>query len=542
MDTNHVVSDVSHKGGHESKQDRVIIFDTTSRDGKQSPGCQHSPADTEALAHRLATMKVDIMEAGFAIASEADFESVQRVAQNVKGIRCCSLARAREDDIQQAARALEKAVEPPRIHTFIASSDVHLQDKLHMSPDKVVEVAVAAVRKARRYVEDVEFSPEDSARTGFDFLKRIVAAVIEAGATTVNIPDTVGYSVGREYGTMIARLIKEIPAITEKGIIISTHCHNDLAHAVANTLSGLEYGARQAEVTMLGIGERAGNAQLESVVMALKTRQDYYGLDVAIDTSQLGPTARFVSMIIGKPIDDTKPIVGANAFAHGAGIHQHGKLASDATYEIMKSDDVGWAGEAMPLISQSGRHGLKSRLGDLGYADLSAKYLDRLYQKFTALADTKTYVYNEDLHMLMQETKVEEQAQSEQWLLLKNLDYHKMGNQHSATIVIKRNGTDFEATGYGNGPVAAVWDAISCALLRGGLWPEQVILEKFDIGKNAGGVEALGVTMVTIKQHDKIGYGRGSDTDIITAYAKAQIAALNHLIHFPVSLLQKKAV
>lgn len=514
-------------------ENRVIFFDTTSRDGKQSPGCQHSPDDTVALAHQLAKMGVDIMEAGFAIASDADFEAVRRVATEVP-IRTCSLARAKPNDIEWAAKALENAKKPPRIHTFIASSNIHMRGKLLMTPQQVIEAVIKAVELARKYVDDVEFSPEDSARTGFDFLKEIVAVAIKAGATTINIPDTVGYAVGDEYGIMIARLITEVPLIIERGIIISTHCHNDLANAVANTLAGLKAGARQAECTILGIGERAGNTQFEPVVMALRTRQDYYGLDVSrIDTIQIGPTARLVSAIIKKPISDTQPIVGGNVFGHGAGIHQDGVLKERTTYEIMTQESVGWQGESLPLISQSGRHGLKKRLAALGYI-VEGDQLNRVYQKFTALADTKTYVYNPDLYMIMQEVLAEEKAESEHWIKLVRVDYHKVGDQRSVTVHLSCNSDIFEASGTGNGPVSSTWDAIQNALTRKGLWPGEVKLRNFDVGKGPGGVEAMGLAIIEIEHNNRIAYGRGADTDIIVAYAKAEVAAINHLHHVPI--------
>lgn len=515
-------------------KDKVIFFDTTSRDGKQAPGNQHSPEETVLLAKHLAKMGVDVMEAGFPISSDTDFESVRRVAQEVAGIKCAALARARDSDIDRAAEALENAIVPPRIHVFIASSDIHLEDKLRMTPDKVIAIAVKAVHKARMYVDDVEFSPEDASRTGFDFLKRIVAATIEAGASTINIPDTVGYAVPEEFGNTIARLIKEVPSIQTNNVIISVHCHNDLGMATANALAGVKGGARQIECTINGIGERAGNTHFAEVAMALITRQDYFELDVNIDTTKIGPTARFLSSVIGKPISDTLPIVGENVFAHSAGVHQDGMSKSRKTYEIITPENVGWKGELFPLSSQSGRRGLKKRLADIGYT-AEGELLDTVYKRFITLADTKKLVYNADLHMLMQEIAGEEQAKSKHWIHLVRVDYHKVKNQRSVLVRLAVNGDVFEASGSGDGPVDATWDAIKNALERKGFWPGSIELKEFDIGKSVGGVDAFGLAQVKLALDRKVSYGRGADTDIVVAYVQAELAALNHLAHNPIT-------
>jgi len=512
---------------------RVMFFDTTSRDGKQSPGNQHGPDDTVILAKQLAALGADIMEAGFPIACQADFDAVRRVAEEVQDIRCCALARSRDEDIERAAEALKNALLPPRIHVFIASSDIHMENKLRKRPDEVVAIAVAAVRKAREFVDDVEFSPEDASRTGFEFLKRIVHAAIVAGASTINIPDTVGYAIGAEFGTVIRRLIQEVPIITEKGITISVHCHNDLGMATANALAGLENGARQVECTINGIGERAGNTHFAEVVMALKTRYDYYGLDVGIDTTQIGPTARLLCAIIGKPIPDTLPVVGENVFAHGSGIHQHGVGKDRATYEIMDAESVGWKGELFPLSSQSGRSGLGARLQDIGYS-VDSDLLGVVYERFVQLAQSKALVYNADLHMLMQEIAGEQHAQKAGWIRLVRVDYHKIDDKRSVIVHLACGDQVFEASDSGSGPVHAAWNAIKVALERQNLWPGKVELAEFDIGKSIGGVDAFGMAQVKIACNGNIAYGRGSNTDIVVAYVQAELAALNHLIFSPI--------
>lgn len=515
-------------------RNKVIFFDTTARDGKQSPGCNFGPEDTVTLGRQLAALGIDYMEAGFPIASQSDFESVRRVASEIKGIRCCALARAKDEDIEKAAHAFEKAVEPPRIHVFIASSRIHLENKLRLGPEEAITMATSAIKKARQYVDDVEFSPEDSSRTGFDFLKRIVSAAITAGATTINIPDTVGYAVGDEFGSVIKMLIGEIPLISEKNVVISVHCHNDLGIATANTLSGLRNGARQAECTINGIGERAGNTHFAEVVMNLATRKDYYNLETNIHTEQIGPTSRLLSAIIGKPVSDTLPIVGANVFRHSSGVHQDGVLKEAKNYEIITPNIVGWKGETFPLTSQSGRHGLKKRLNDLSY-NFESSDLDKFYQKFVALADTKAYIYNSDLQMLVQESTAEQHAESDRWIKLVRVDYHKIDEQRSVIVHLAANGEEFKASGAGNGPVSSTWNAIKNALSRNGLWPGNVELTDFDVGKGAGGVEAIGTALVKVVCGSQTAFGRGADTDIIEACAKAHVMAINHLIHSPLT-------
>jgi 2-isopropylmalate synthase len=382
------------------KKDTVRFLDTTCRDGKQAPGNNHSPADTLRIAQRCADLGIDVFEAGFASSSEDDFLSVSHVAKRVPGITVCSLARALDSDIEMSARALENAISPPRLHTFIATSDIHLKHKLKMSRSEALEKAVMAVLCARRYVDDVQFSAEDATRTDPSYLAEVVREVILAGARTVNLPDTVGYAMPTEIASMVRNIITTVKEVSEYGVTIAVHCHNDLGFATANTLMGIVAGARQVECTVNGIGERAGNTHYAEVVMALSARADYYAVGHAIDTKKIGDTARLVSSVINKPIPDTLPIVGEHVFAHGAGIHQHGAMANEQVYEIMSPADVGWNAERFPLSSQSGRHGLRARLQRLGY-EVTDDKLHLYYQQFLVVASAKVLVTDADLHTLV---------------------------------------------------------------------------------------------------------------------------------------------
>lgn len=518
--------------------ERIIVFDTTLRDGEQSPGCQMDADTKSIIARQLARLGVDVIEAGFPISSEGDFQAVERIAREVQGPTICALARTKKDDITAAARALEKAQKPPRIHTFVGTSAVHMEKKLRKSPQEILDMVVQSVVSARKYVDDVEFSPEDSARTGLDFLKEVVEVAIEAGATTINIPDTVGYGVGDEYSNIIF-VVRQVITRKSPSVVISTHCHNDLGLAAANTLAGVKAGARQVECCITGIGERAGNAQLEAVVMALKTRTDYYGVEVGLNTQELGPTARLVSSVIGKPIPDNLPVVGGNAFAHGAGIHYDGVKKDRRTYEIMRPEEVGWQGESAPLVKHSGRHALRDRLKALGY-EADDELLEEVYRRFTNLADAKTHVFNEDLHLLMQEILTEKHTTTERLIIVERVDYHRVFDRLSATVTLSQNGKNFEASGVGDGPASSIWDAITKALERMGL--EETLsfplkLRDFNVGKGPGGVEAVGLVTLWIESQDsRMAYGRGSDTDIVVAFAKAQVAAINHLLQAPIEV------
>jgi 2-isopropylmalate synthase len=379
-------------------EDKLIIFDTTLRDGEQSPGASMTRDNKVRIAKALEKMKVDIIEAGFPAASVGDFEAVQAVANTVKDSTVCGLARALDKDIDRVGEAL-KGANRSRIHTFIATSPIHMQMKLKMEPEQVIEYAVKAVKRARQYTDDVEFSPEDAGRSNEDFLCRILEAVIDAGATTLNIPDTVGYSVPWQFGATIANLIKRIP--NSDKAIFSVHCHNDLGLAVANSLSAVLNGARQVECTINGLGERAGNASLEEVVMAIRTRQDLFPCSTGLDTREILTCSKLVSSITGFPVQPNKAIVGANAFAHESGIHQDGVLKNPETYEIMRAEDVGWSANRMVLGKHSGRSAFKSRMAELGHEFSNESELNEIFFRFKELADKKHEIFDEDLQSLI---------------------------------------------------------------------------------------------------------------------------------------------
>ena len=511
---------------------KLIVFDTTLRDGEQSPGCKMDVVNKLLVAEQLAKLGVDVIEAGFPIASPGDLEAVSRISEFIDGPQICALARTRQQDIESAAKALGNARKPPRIHVFVATSDVHMEKKLRKSPQEILDMIAVNIQNAKRFVNDIQFSPEDAARTGIDFLKQVVSAAVDAGATTINIPDTVGYSVCGEFSHIITE-IKNLLLQKNSKAIISVHCHNDLGIAIANTLTGIYAGAGQAEGCILGIGERAGNAQLETVLMALKTRQDYFGVQFGVDTKKIYETARLVSSVIGKPIPDNLPVVGGNAFSHGAGIHQHGMKMDSHTYEIMNPEDVGWQGESTPLVKHSGRTTLKDRLSALGYSP-DQELLDNVYVKFSVLADHKVFVFNEDLHLLMQECFVEQMSESSQLIKYERVDYHRVKDALSATVTLSQNGCFFEASGVGDGAVASVGEAILNALKRKGLISSYIRVKDFNISKSAGGIEAVGLANLKIENEKGVGYGRGSDTDIMVAFAKAMVSAINHLMQAPV--------
>jgi 2-isopropylmalate synthase len=483
------------------------------------------------IAEQLARLGVDVIEAGFAIVSEGDREAISRISASISGPVICSLARTRQDDIEAAARALSGATKP-RIHVFVATSDVHMEKKLRKTPAQILEMVALKVQLAKSYVGDVQFSPEDASRTGLDFLLKVVTTAIQAGATTINIPDTVGYSVGNEYSHLID-MVKGLLVSLSSGAIISTHCHNDLGLAVANTLIGVQAGARQVECCALGIGERAGNAQLEAVIMALRTRQDQFGVQIGVDATQLYKTAHLVAAVTGKPISDTLPVVGGNAFSHGAGIHQDGMKKDSSTYEIMKPEDVGWQGEATPLTKHSGRAALETRLMAIGY-EAKPGMTDNIWPKFKLLADHKNYIYNDDLHLLMQECFVEQMAEQKKLIMFKRIDYHRVANSLSVILTLSLNGTDFEASGNGDGPVASIDDAMLKILASTRYHEGSVVWEGYNVSQSTGGVEATGLVSIRAKNGRGVGYGRAGDTDVIVGSAKAMVSAINHLMQTPV--------
>lgn len=495
---------------------RIKIFDTTLRDGEQSPGASMNVDEKIQVARQLKKLGVDIIEAGFPIASPGDFEAVNRIAKEVKGIVVAGLCRARDEDIERAAEALAPA-EQKRIHTFIATSDIHLKYKLRMNREQVIEAAVKAVKKAKQYTDDVEFSAEDATRSDWDYLCKVTEEVIKAGATTVNIPDTVGYTIPQEYGELIEYLMNKVPNIDKA--TISIHCHNDLGLAVANSLTAILKGAGQVECTINGIGERAGNAAMEEIVMALKVRGDFFKADTGIVTQELYRTSRLVSKITGMVVQPNKAIVGANAFAHEAGIHQDGVLKERTTYEIMRPQDIGIPSSKIVLGKHSGRHAFKTRLEELGFS-LTEEEINRAFERFKRLADQKKYIFNEDIEALVSD----EVLRITEVYQLVDLEVSSgTKKKPTATVRMKINGEEKEISVSGDGPVDAVYKAIT------ELTDSKAELNKFEIKAITGGTDALGEVTVILEEGGHTVRGHGSDTDIIVASAKAYINALNKL-------------
>jgi 2-isopropylmalate synthase len=494
----------------------IKIFDTTLRDGEQSPGASMNVEEKIQVARQLVKLGVDVIEAGFPIASVGDFDAVKKIAAEVRGATIAGLCRTRFADIERAAEAIKPA-ESGRIHTFIATSDIHLQYKLKMSRDEVLEAAVNAVKHARQFTDDVEFSAEDATRSDPDFLARVTEAVIAAGATTVNIPDTVGFTVPREFEALISGIMNRVPNVDKA--VISVHCHNDLGLGVANSLAAALAGAGQVECTINGIGERAGNSSLEEFVMALKTRPKYFDVDTKINTKEIYKTSRLVSKITGIVVQPNKAVVGSNAFAHEAGIHQDGFLKERSTYEIMSPEDVGIPQSKLVLGKHSGRHAFKLRLQDLGY-ELNDADMNRAFEKFKALADAKKYIFDEDI-----ETLVSEQvAKAPEVYQLENLCVTSgIGVKPMATVQLSVNGRIVEKTENGDGPVDAVYRAIVA------ITGTTSNLLKFDVKGITGGTDALGEVAVQLEESGRTVRGSGSDTDIIVAAAKAYVSALNKL-------------
>jgi 2-isopropylmalate synthase len=504
-----------------SEKDRLIIFDTTLRDGEQSPGASMTREEKLRIAKALERMHVDVIEAGFPMASPGDFEAVQAVANSIKDSIVCGLARAVERDIDRAAEALRGA-HAARIHTFIATSPIHMKMKLRMAPEQVLERAVWAVQHARRYTDDVEFSPEDAGRSDSDFLCRVIEAVIDAGARTVNIPDTVGYNLPTQFGALIRELRERVPNADEA--VFSVHCHNDLGLAVANSLVAVLNGARQVECTVNGLGERAGNAALEEVVMAVRTRQDLFSCDVGLDTTQIVPTSRLVAGITGFSVQPNKAIVGANAFAHESGIHQDGVLKSRETYEIMRAQDVGWTANRMVLGKHSGRNAFRARLRELNIVLESEEEVNAAFQRFKDLADKKHEIYDEDLQALVTETSLA--AEDERVRLIALRVCSETGETPVAHITLRVNGEEKQASAAGSGPVDATFKAID-ALVHSGTQ-----LQLYSVSNITSGTDAQGEVTVRLEKGGRIVNGQGADTDIVIASAKAYLYALNKIIEF----------
>ena len=499
-----------------SGKDRLVIFDTTLRDGEQSPGASMTKTEKLRIATALEKMRVDVIEAGFAIASPGDFESVQAIANTIKDARICSLSRALDKDIDRAAEAL-KGANASRIHTFIATSPIHMKYKLQMEPDAVIEQAVRAVKRARSHTDDVEFSCEDAGRSELDFLCRIIEAAIDAGASTINIPDTVGYAVPEQFGNTIGQLIERIP--NSDKAIFSVHCHNDLGLAVANSLSAVAQGARQVECTINGLGERAGNASLEEVVMAVKTRADWFDVETGIDTTQIVPASKLVSTITGFPVQPNKAIVGANAFAHESGIHQDGVLKHRETYEIMKAEDVGWHTNSLVLGKLSGRNAFRTRLEELGIALESETELNKAFAAFKELADKKHDIFDEDLHALVSSSVTPKESKKYELVCMSVSSETGVTPVSKVTLLV--DGEEETAEASGSGPVDATYSAIESLVDSG------VSLQLYSVNNITSGTDSQGEVTVRVERGGRIVNGLGADTDIVIASAKAYVHALN---------------
>jgi len=495
----------------------IRIFDTTLRDGEQSPGCSMNLAEKLTLARQLERLGVDVIEAGFPIASEGDFEAVRAIAAELRRAVVCGLARTAAADIERAARALEGAARP-RIHTFIATSDIHLQHKLRMSREQVLAEVDRAVRQARGFCDDVEFSAEDATRSDVEFLVQVFGVALAAGASTLNVPDTVGYTQPEEYAALIRELRRRVPGAERA--VFSVHCHDDLGLAVANSLAAVRAGARQVECTVNGIGERAGNTSLEEVVMAIKTRQDVYaGLDTGIVTTEIYPSSRILSSIIGVSVQPNKAIVGDNAFAHEAGIHQDGVLKAAITYEIMTPQSIGRASNELVLGKHSGRHAFRDRLGELGF-QLAGEDFERAFQRFKDLADKKKTIYNEDLEAIAADAVV----RSDERFELGDLSVLSgTFAKPTATVQLVVDGEPRKSTALGIGPVDAVFKAIA------ELAETKSELLRYQVNAITGGMDALGEVSVTLGEDGRRVIGHGAHPDIIVASAKAYVHALNKL-------------
>jgi 2-isopropylmalate synthase len=500
-------------------KDPLIILDTTLRDGEQSPGASMTRDEKVRIAKSLERMKVDVIEAGFPIASPGDFEAVEAVARSVRDSTVCALARALERDIDRAGEALKPAASG-RVHTFIATSPIHMKTKLHMRPEQVLEQAVSAVRHARGFTDDVEFSPEDAGRSEVDFLCRVIEAVIEAGATTINIPDTVGYNIPQQFGELLRQLLERIP--NAHRAVFSVHCHNDLGLAVANSLAAVLSGARQVECTVNGLGERAGNAALEEVVMTVHTRQDVFPCDTRLNTNQIVPTSRLVSNITGFPVQPNKAIVGANAFAHESGIHQDGVLKSRETYEIMRAQDVGWSENRIVLGKHSGRNAFRSRLKELGIEFDSEQELNEAFTRFKELADKKHEIYDEDLQALVTDVGLE--SRDERCKLVSLRVCSETGEIPQASVILNVYGEERSGQASGGGPVDAAFKAID------GILQSHSELQLYSVNAITGGTDAQGEVTVRLQKGGRIVNGQGADTDIVIASVKAYLKALNKLL------------
>ena len=496
--------------------DRVIFFDTTLRDGEQSPGASMNVAEKVRLATQLEKLGADVIEAGFPAASPGDFEAVQAISHKIKNMQVAGLARTSKEDIDKAWGAIKNSAHP-RIHTFIATSDIHMKHKLKMNREQVIKTAVESVQYAKGLTDNVEFSAEDASRSDRDFLCRVFEAAIQAGAKTVNIPDTVGYALPNEFGDLVSYIRSHTPNINKA--VISVHCHNDLGLATANTLAGMIAGARQVEVTVNGIGERAGNTSLEEIAMSIQTRKSMLNLSMGINTKEIYPTSRLVSMITGIVVQPNKAIVGANAFAHEAGIHQDGMLKHRMTYEIMEPEMIGLSSNRLVLGKHSGRHAFRDKLNDLGY-DLTNDEVNKLFNKMKELADKRKELLDEDIEALVAEE------------ILRIPDIYELAYLNvvsgtvtipTATVILKIEGKDVQSSGYGVGPIDATYNTIAKMTGTGSR------LVRFSVNSITGGMDAQGEVTVRLEENGLVAMGKGTDPDIITASAKAYINGLNRL-------------
>lgn len=497
----------------------LFIFDTTLRDGEQSPGASMTSDEKVRIAKALERLRVDVIEAGFPIASADDFAAVKAVAESVRNSTVCALARALDRDIERAGEALRGA-ESARIHTFIATSPIHMREKLRMSPDDVLKHAVKAVRHARRLCDDVEFSPEDAGRSEPDFLCRIVEAAITAGARTINIPDTVGYNLPHQFGALVAMLRERVPNADQA--IFSVHCHNDLGLAVANSLAAVLGGARQVECTINGLGERAGNAALEEIVMAVRTRRDVFDCDTRVDTTQIVPASRLVSTITGFAVQPNKAIVGANAFAHESGIHQDGVIKQRETYEIMRAEDVGWTANRMVLGKHSGRNALRMRATELGIEFRSDEEFNAVFERFKDLADKKHDIFDEDIQALVGAHAYG--PLEETFSLVSFKVSSQTGTAPRAELVLSESGVPRTVVAEGGGPVDAAFKAIEAVAESGAQ------LQLYSVNNITSGTDSQGEVTVRLERAGRIVNGHGADTDIVVASVKAYLNALNKII------------
>jgi 2-isopropylmalate synthase len=503
----------------EETMERIFIFDTTLRDGEQIPGACLNAREKLEIALQLARLGVDAIEAGFPISSPGDFEAVKAIAEKVKGTTIVALARAVREDIEAAWNAI-KGAERSRIHVFLPSSDIHIQKKFGTDRKKQLERGLEALKYAKSLCPEIEYSPEDASRTDPEYLVKVVEQVIAAGATVVNIPDTVGYAVPEQFGGLIAYLKQKVSGIDN--IVLSVHCHNDLGLATANTLAAVETGARQVECTMNGLGERAGNASLEELVMAIRTRKDYFGYFTEINHREIMKTSRLVSRLMGMPVQANKAIVGANAFAHSSGIHQDGILKDRSTYEVIRPEDVGITAHAMVLTARSGRHALKQKISEMGY-DLGEQEFEAVYDQFLAVADKKKQVYDEDVAVIVQDIIFADLDHGKLYMLESYRVTTGNGEVPEARVRLRREEVILEASSQGDGPIDAIFKAIDKVV---GAYHK---LEDFQVKAVTETKEAMGVATVRVSREDFRAIGRGSSTDILKASAKAYVQAINRL-------------